>query len=81
MSDTPTPQQITQRIELVKGPQEAVLNVISALITVGAVYLVVNPNGMEQLTDWLEKQQRKVNHKLSVWLTRSAIRSLPETSD
>lgn len=70
-----------QKFQLMKSKRDALIDSASLLVFTGMVYLVMNPDKYDRITDALNTRLGKIEHWLSVMQTKLSIRSLPETDD
>lgn len=53
--------------------------IIEMVLYVGFLWAITHPDQMEQVKGKLEQWRDRALYKISVWQTRGAIQSLPET--
>lgn len=70
-----------QKIQLIRSNRDAVMDVTSLAVFGVMLYFVLNPEKYDRVTQAVQERLDKLTHKLSVWQTRLAIRSLPETPE
>lgn len=71
----------TQRVELNKSKRDMVMDGTSLAVFSIMVYLVLNPEKYDAITEAIHRRANAIAHRISVWQTRLAIRTLPETDD
>lgn len=68
-----------QKIQLIRSNRDAIMDVASLAVFGTMIYFVLNPEKYDQMTQAALAHLNKLTHRLSVWQTKLAIRSLPET--
>lgn len=70
-----------QKFQIVKGKQDAIMDVAGLIVFGGIFYFVLNPDAYDKVTMAVNGRLNAVTQWLSVWQTRLSIRSLPETDE
>lgn len=68
-----------QKIQLIRSNRDAIMDVASLAAFGVMLYFVLNPDQYDRVTQTAQNWINGLTHKLSVWQTKLAIRSLPET--
>ena len=68
-----------QKIQLIRSNRDAIMDVTSLAAFSVMIYFVLNPDKYDKITQAAQERLNKLTHTLSVWQTKLAIRSLPET--
>lgn len=68
-----------QKIQLIRSNRDAVMDLTSLAVFGVMIYFVLNPEKYDRVTQAALDRIGKVTHRISVWQTKLAIRSLPET--
>lgn len=71
----------SQKIELIKGKRDMMMDGGGLIVFTIMVYLVLNPHVYDAITNAINRRINSITYRVSVWQTRLAIRSLPETDD
>lgn len=66
-------------IRVSKNDSAKIADLISSLVGIGIVYYTVNPEPFDRVFDFLKGYVNRALHRVSVWQSIQAIRSLPET--
>lgn len=68
-----------EKIQLIRSNRDAAMDVASLAAFSVMVYFVLNPDHYDRVTQAALAKINSVTHYISVWQTKLAIRSLPET--
>jgi hypothetical protein len=69
----------TQKFQLVKAKQDALMDLAGLAVFAAITYFVLNPTAYDRVTMAVNDKLNRVSHWIGVWQTRLSIRSLPET--
>jgi hypothetical protein len=78
---TPQSPPEVRAIRVVKSDADRAAEVVAALIWLGYMYYLFNPDGVDRIKQYVRARWDRMQYLISVYQTRSNIENLPETDD